>query len=238
MARRRKTLGLADVEKAKPFDQAFENIDKMEAAYAYRTVTPECMTLRDVLHYLWPGDLVHHLTAAFPYVRTLDRTDIVERFVRTPFSSYAWTMHVALRQAEMLCPSPGLTHVDDEHGAGNHPLTQAMMEIEGVVLKFNKVRQVVDWLNKYATPGAARYYFPALSALLPPDHPFNKADGLRYKEPKQNITEIVPTMREASTIIASGLLADPASLADLPKKVLFKVQVDTEYGASQEFGLL
>lgn len=82
----------------------------------------------------------------------------------------------------------------------------AMLEIHE---KWNNVRQVLTWFNEHnVTLGAARYYWPAILALLPENGMLLQCTGQRYKE-VEGISEVIPLMRETSTTIATMKLLPP-----------------------------
>lgn len=186
--------------------EALAKIDVMEAAVAYRTVTTD-FTLTDVVRWLWPASVVDTLTAAYDVARghqmLVDEGPISGHCLGVPMSC---SFRIMLDQVRMLSPAPGLSN---PQLAQHTPMAAALLALDDIYRAYNKVRRVVTWMNEHATPGAARFYFPALGALLPAHHAFYRADGLRYKEPSGDMTEVANVIREAASIVAAGVLADP-----------------------------
>jgi hypothetical protein len=115
----------------------------------------------------------------------------------------AFTLDVG--SMRMCRPAHGSTELQDT--PARNAIIQALSEARAIHARFNEVRRVVAWLNKHATPGAARYYFPTIRALLPNEtHSVHEAAGQRFKEPSENVGPIIPAMRSASTTIAGALL--------------------------------
>ena len=118
----------------------------------------------------------------------------------------------------------------------------ALEDIRGVHMRFNMLRDLLEWFDKNATPGAIKYYFPCLAALIPSDvgvhvreSPFHKADGIRYKEPV-GIAQHLPEIRSCAALVASALLllkAEPNGT-----KPVVSVQVGKMYDWSQKFRLV
>lgn len=222
-----------------PFADAHDNIVKMEAAVAYRTVTAD-FALMDMVRFIWPDEVVNPLLAAYPYARS--RPDYV--ITNAPYKCYkdlhlseiTFSIRLPLVPLKMLAPADGLAR--GHHAALAPKVVSVLNELERIHDQFNVVRRVVAWLNdNYVTPGGARFYCPWLGALLPVGHPFHEADGLRYKEPTASMAAITTAMRQAGSIVAAGLLADPQNV-EVPYTNL-GIQVCTEdQSASQWFFVL
>jgi hypothetical protein len=197
-----------NIKAARPiFEDAFKAIDNMEAAVVYRTVTVDC-TLKDVVRWLWPDHVTEKLYAAYPLARFAPDQHNEGAYVLGTHGPRC-KFHFKVEDIELLAPHSGLWEIDVSR---EEPMLGALTEVAHIHSEFNKVREVVTWMNNYATVGAARFYFPGLSALLPNGHVFHCADGLRYKEPAMDMTDINPLIRQAGVIIASGILANPGGV--------------------------
>lgn len=189
--------------RAKPFADASIALDKMEAAVVYRTVTTD-FTAIDAVRCMWPDSVTDLLRAAYPVTKY--RGSYHEERLLLPTCGVMASIRFDLSNISMLGPLPGLCEFDTTRGA---PIEDAIAQVHTVHANFNMVRKVIDWMNEQCTPGAARFYLPALGALLPLGHPFHNSDGLRYSEPRSTMSQIAPYIRAAGTIIAAGVLADP-----------------------------
>lgn len=194
---------------ARPFVAAFYAIDKMEVAVAYRTVTPG-FTAMDVVKWLWPDDVVDPLIAAYPFTR-YPQDNMLVGPMNFSVSHTPLLVHFFFHLGPLGMLAPREDRININPDRGSH-ITPVLMELAAIHKKFNLVRAVVLWLDDHATVGAARYYCPWLGSLLPQEHPFHDADGLRYKEPKADMTHIIRLMREAGSIVATGILADPQNV--------------------------
>lgn len=222
----------------KPFVDAFGAIDKMEDAVIYRTVTCNFAPI-DAARWLWPDTVVDALLEAFSYTKYRNSAHS-EGPLRLTQGGIVCTLYFRLDDAlPMLAPAPGLVHLNPDRG---QPIVDALSEVAAIHDDFNIVRTVVRWMNNNCTPGAARFYLPALTALLPPGHPVNQADGQRYQEPGASMADISPLIRRAGAIIASGLLADPGGVDNMRKELGVNITTqndeDEEGIVSQRFMLL
>ncbi len=201
------------------FHDAFAAIDKMEAAVVYRTVTCD-FTTRDVANWLWPAEIVEALTRVFPYAH--ERYTFREHHEEEITLREDFDIRFKLHLAPLRMASP-----DDGHCApieNTYPsIWRVLAEVKAIHAQYNKVRACVSWMNKNATVGAARFYFPSLGCLLPADHAFHKADGQRYKEPAVDMSKINVLLREVGAIVTSGLLADPEHVENPNKEFGIKV---------------
>jgi hypothetical protein len=222
----------------KPFDGAFDKIDTLEKAVAYRTVTTD-FTLMQVARWLWPDDMVDKLMAAHPIARYTQTNTTEGPFL--PCAGVKCTFLIKVEDIPMLAPAWGIAPPDHRafHPDRGHTIVKALQELAHVHAEFNKVRTVVRWMNDHATPGAARFYFPGICSLLPPTHAVHQADGLRYKEPLHSMTEITPLLRQAGAIVTMGLLADPDHVAITATALGVKLWTGPEQDdASQQFMLI
>lgn len=217
----------------KPFADAPKGIDTLEQRVWNRTNDARFSGM-DLVNWLLPADVVDRLQAAFPVIRELDRTQHwnLETTLPLEFPAQTCTFQIKVNSPtiHMLVPSRGLgsRKPDDPN---DRPIMETLRAAHLVHTQFNKVRKVVDWLNDFATIGAARHYCPWLTSILPPDHPFQEATGLSYREPKMSMIGIVGTMRECGAIMASALLCGEAE-----DKTNGLVQVT--FGQSNYFSIL
>lgn len=188
------------IPKAKPYDQAFPQIDAMEKCCCYRTVTAD-FTVRDVCEWLWPKEILDKIAAATPYLyESYSYYDDMVALDGTPF-------HIQLDTeiATLYRPRGGVFQL--QQTPKSPMIEKALLDIARIHRKFQNVRAVVAWLNDYATPGATRYYFPSILALLPEDHVLHRVTGEIHSEPRLPIATVAERMREAMTTIAMGLVS-------------------------------
>lgn len=217
-----------------PFAEAFQHLEKMEAAVAYRTVTT-AFALDDVACWLWPDEITSALKAAWPYSRSQPvNASTGPLRIQIGDDILEFSFLIALEPIRMLPPAEGLVHFNQGRGG---PIVSALTELAHVHRQFNLVRRVVAWMNDNATPGAARFYFPGMCALLSNGHPIHEADGLRYKEPAGPMGSINQLIRQAGAIVASGLMCDPEHVVNSFTGLGVQVQADAD-GLSQRFMLL
>lgn len=121
-------------------------------------------------------------------------------------NSYTLTKHtsayIQFREQRMLPIDSGrVVHQD-----GGSPLLDACATIEQISLDFGVATYVVNWLDKHATIGAIRYYFPTLLSLAPECKQLMEATpGMAFREP-QGVSRILPLIRRASTTVAAALM--------------------------------
>lgn len=220
------------------YANAEARLTMLEKNVVHATVRPD-FTDEDLVTCLWPAEIVRLLRAAFPVIDPPDRSAYSERVDVTENMAPLLaprSMHVVLPDAQMCCPAGGLIKVDTAHPAFPK-IAAALRDMAAVVAQFDKARQVVDWFEKNnATAGCVRYYFPAMLSLLPPDHAVHDSDGVRFKETTANIAPLLPTIREASDIVAGALLAPTA---DTSGKDFCLVSFTRMFGnGSQMFALI
>lgn len=220
----------------KKFTAALNNLNALEAAVVYRTVTVD-FTLHDVVAWLWPREVRDALTAAYRYTHASDCSPAAEiiKIAGPPHDPPAvakWvTLQLNLSRIGMLRPRTEDIKIDAERGA---PIMEALRHVERINQEFIRVRDVIQWLEENATLAAARYYFPSLCALVPSSHPIHRINGARYRDPV-GIAAIIPAIREASATVASGLLCEPDE--PIPTHGWMNVRVNGD-PASQMFALL
>jgi hypothetical protein len=191
------------------FGGANEALNRMEAAVVYRTVTPcDEFTVHDLLYWLWPARTVDTLLEAYDLTRETvgqGNCDFPGIIVPAgPVCRFYFNLSLGDNRLHFLPPA------EKPEPRADYPMHNTicniLKEVEHIHKQFNKVRTVLAWLEDNATPGAARFYFPAMCALLPAEHPINHADGIRYKEPSAPMDKVIPMMRECAGILASGII--------------------------------
>lgn len=85
------------------------------------------------------------------------------------------------------------------------PLQAFINEADALWRKFTAVQHCLMWLDANATPGAMRYYWPAIMSLAGDNAVFKDIDGSRFKEP-DGIGPMLPMLRETASTVASALL--------------------------------
>ena len=189
--------------------EARDNLRRLELAVAYQTVKIE-FTSMDVARWLLRPKHLELLAAVFPILKDGDRTqfngDIAflnpypsefgERLVNIE------NIHVDFRKLEIAAPDTSAIKIQSCEG----PIPAALAALRDLHVQWSTVHEVIRWLDAHATVGAARNYFPALTALLPSTHAIHDTDGKRYKEPKVNVGPMIPKFRAAAMTIASALL--------------------------------
>lgn len=89
------------------------------------------------------------------------------------------------------------------------PLVELGQHVAAELVKWAKVQHVLKWMDRNATVGAIRYYWPTILSLLPEDDaakPRVSLDlGDRHRTPI-GINLITPLIRETAGIVACGLL--------------------------------
>ena len=185
------------------------NLQRLEQAVAYQTVKIEFTGL-DVARWLLRPEHLKLLTAVFPVLKDNDRTsyqsglgffypaagEFGERRVNIE------NIHVNFRKLEIAAPDTSAIKIQSCEG----PIPAALAALRDLHVQWSTVHEVIRWLDAHATVGAARNYFPALTALLPSTHAIHDTDGKRYKEPKVNVGPMIPKFRAATVTIASALL--------------------------------
>lgn len=88
------------------------------------------------------------------------------------------------------------------------PLLQFIKDVREIYLKFEEVKAVLRWLNRNATPGAIRFYFPTAMKLCPNAPVWRDLQEVpsRYIEPV-GVGDWIQSIKDATaTIAASALL--------------------------------
>lgn len=217
---------------AQPFDAAWSQINRLEAAVIHQMVPIEFDTIT-MAKFLWPADVVSKLLAAYPYqCTTYEQSAVESTYFDLPSGQggrVMGTINLNSKSINMITPKEGLIVMQPEHDKG---ILHALSETYAIHKKFEDVRRVVRWLNEHATPAAARNYFPPILSLLPAAHPVQDVQGERYREPTADMTEIAPFMRECAVTIVSALL----SKLDHPNRTGFRVAFHGTRNCKDEYG--
>lgn len=201
MGRRRQTRSTPP----KPFDAALARVSVLEKVVVHQ-MTPAPWGIHDVMRWLWDDRTVDTMAAAYklsePGVR---RSSSWLEPVSFPNTGMRVAFYVDFDAAGMIQPKAALV---SPNPARTEPIMYSLLYAFGLWKQFNEVRFVLNWLNDYATVGAARYYFPSVCGLLPSEHPVHDADGQRFRPTTANVGPIVPIMRRASVTVAGALLCN------------------------------
>ena len=102
------------------------------------------------------------------------------------------------------------------------PLLEAIAEIKVIHEQFEVTKHVLRWLNRNATPGAIRYYFPTVLALCPTTPALAELQNTpaRFLTP-EGIGEQLPLIREAANVAASAAMLE----RDAPVRPRDRVQL-------------
>mgnify|MGYP001616509014 FL=1 len=225
-----------------PLAEATSTARAVERCVCYRTVTCD-FTLEDVTKWLFPPEVFNMLHTAHSYARPSFLTTYTDTILlpnNTPVKVYLDCEAIGL-----IPPKLGLCKLQDTETGSR--IIEALYNLEQIITQWKQVYKVINWLNNNATLSAAKFYMPALGALLPQEHPFHRARGhiAHHACPKRPISEIAPDIRSAMTILASGLLIyDPAlkcnsnhfSVSMWPRDEDFDSELEAV--ASQSFSLL
>lgn len=88
------------------------------------------------------------------------------------------------------------------------PLFDAINTIKAVHLQYEEVKAVLRWLNRNATPGAVRFYFPTAMKLVPTSPIWRDLQEVpsRYTIPPDIATWTQSLKDAANTVAASAML--------------------------------
>lgn len=172
------------------------------------------LTVTKVMEWLFPDEILQKLRDAAPYAQR-SSYEVFDTGYLEP-EPHATRVHltVNLGPEDILCPRDKSEILQPERDSG---IVAYIREVYTVRLQWNKVREVVAWMNDPShkmTLGAARALWPSILSLVEHDHPVHQVDGQRYKDP-QGIGAIIPLMRETSEIVATALLMPHPELPKL-----------------------
>jgi hypothetical protein len=193
------------------FDAALVNLQKLEYTTIKTMVTP-AFSMDQLLHELYGDHVVTTLRAAFPIIQERDRspfttetlsvTGVTPLVAREGVVAFRARLIIEARKARMLVPEEN-TMMASIHTFT--PLTDFLKAFAEQHIRFEKVGNVIRWLNKYATPGAAMNYCPWIKSLLPSDHEIHTLRGGSYREPTTSVGLMINNMRECADIVAAAL---------------------------------
>jgi hypothetical protein len=177
------------------------------------TVVP-LFTLDDVLRWLWPADVLKKLKDAYPLVAGSSR-DSKQVTVLLPCGTEHVHLGLLMPEAKCLAPDEGLNFdVVPEAPC----ISNVLLEMSRIHKEFNQVRKCIDWLGQKggdsekkplpnASCGAAKYYFPAITSLLPPTHEMHAVGGnAHFKPPHYNPAPMIPEFKAAGVTLAMAQL--------------------------------
>ncbi len=128
-------------------------------------------------------------------------------------------LQIGFRDALVPTIEPEFLCVQPERAS---PLLNAIEEIRAIYLQYEKVKHVLRWMNRNATLGAIRHYWPAAMQLCPEAFRGLPDTASRFKTPKY-IHEKLQLIRDsAATVAASALLpTDAAPRVTSPLMLIF-----------------
>ena len=186
---------------------ALHKVKTLEKAMV-STMVPLNFDLQAICNWCFPADALAKLREALPLVDSATHRHIY------PIKIEGVSTRLSLELDGI--GYPALNETLFKLPPGNL-LYDAIIHMQKIVKQFNEVRIVIDWMDKNASVGALRYYFPAILSLIPADNtPLFEVNGNVHKTP-QGIADYVPLIRDrVSPLIVSALLL-PAVLADTNK---------------------
>lgn len=130
----------------------------------------------------------------------VDPANAVEHYSIHPHIS----LHVNFTGLTVPTITAKMFHINPERSL---PLREAIGEIMEIHEKFEVCKHVLRWLNKNATPGAIRYYFPGAMKLCPASPALMELQHtpVRFSTPP-GISSQLSLIREAANIVASATL--------------------------------
>lgn len=199
MARRRSSTPGVKSALGYGFTLASGKINTLRTAQIRTMITDgEKFTPEQVVNWMIPAHIQDILRAALPYVEAGGN-----------YSLYHLCDGVKVRVQDwdnlgIGVPKVAAVEVDKVSAA---PLIAISQRIKELAAQWAMVSHVLEWLDKNATAGAIRYYWPAVMSLIPPENSGKIAIDLsdRHREPI-GISKLIPMIRETAGIVASGLL--------------------------------
>lgn len=189
-----------------PFEPAYDRLDKLEL-----NVVRHCMTvdfdLPHLLRAIYSESLIELMQRAYAACHSDCHRSLIYEHVTCPAPATFMaegTLVIMGDVARMLPPLNGIA-VPIMDGA----VQECFSSIYQQHMEFEKVREVVAWLNSHATPAAAKHFCPWLTALLPIDHAYQDASGVMFHQPEEPMAGIIPKMRQCAHIVAAAMLAPP-----------------------------
>jgi hypothetical protein len=101
------------------------------------------------------------------------------------------------------------------------PLLEYIAQVKAVHDQFEEVKAVLRWLNRNATPGAIRYYFPTIMKLCPRSPAFADLQKVpsRYSTPP-GLGFWNQSLKNAATAVAGSLML-PSQAAPRPRGLMW-----------------
>ena len=106
-------------------------------------------------------------------------------------------------------------------------------KIVDVYRAWHEVLYLVNYFDKYATPGAARYYWPTILALAPTCEALQNASGAGAIQQPEGVTRLLPMMRRTSTLVAGALMLGTQKL----EGTAVKLHIGTRYEFTNDEGV-
>jgi hypothetical protein len=105
--------------------------------------------------------------------------------------------------------------------AGHEKLLTFIEGVRTIHHQFEELKAVLRWLNRNATPGAIRYYFPTVLALCPDSPPVKDLQHVpsRYHQPA-GIGDWMQSIKDASACFASTQML-PGSAVKRPREKMW-----------------
>ena len=184
---------------------ALHKVKTLEKAMV-STMVPLNFDLQAICNWCFPADALAKLREALPLVYCATHIHTY------PIKIEGVSTRLSLELDGIGYPAPNETLFKLPPG---NLLYDAIIHMQKIVKQFNEVRMVINWMDKNASVGALRYYFPAILSLIPADNtPLFEVNGNVHKTP-QGIADYVPLIRDrVSPLIVSALLL-PAVRADI-----------------------
>lgn len=156
------------------------------------------------LQMIFPQDTINRAVAA--------QGIILPRYTAATYKGIAAgvTLGIEYADADTGVPTIDEACVDLQPGATR--LLHTIEEIRGIYYKYEKVKYVLRWMNRNATPGAIRHYWPSALQLCPGSTALQEVSGgaARYSEPPE-IGGMLQMIRDtAATVAALALMPDTA----------------------------
>ena len=176
---------------------ALHKVKTLEKAMV-STMVPLNFDLQAICNWCFPADALAKLREALPLVDSASC-----RHIYPPIKIEGVSTRLALETGGIGYPAPNETLFKLPPG---NLLYDAIIHMQKIVKQFNEVRMVINWMDKNASVGALRYYFPAILSLIPADKtPLFEVNGNVHKTP-QGIADYVPLIRDrVSPLIVSAL---------------------------------
>lgn len=204
MGRRRRSW--EQKERASIGDVHVENAVAKLRVLSQRTVAARVkrqFTTNQIVHMMFEPDTIRRATEA--------RGVVDERFTSSesyPLSNQRYgngaTLYISYEHEPMLAIKAECYR----YYARQEPFLQFFDEVYAIYRKFEEVVALLRWLNRNATPGAVRYYFPPAMKLTPAAPIWTELQEVpsRYNEPG-GISDWIQTIKDAAnTVAASALL--------------------------------